>query len=369
MSLNCGIVGLPNVGKSTLFKALTSAPAEAANYPFCTIDPNRGIVDVPDHRIDKIAEIVEPEKVMSSTVEFVDIAGLVKGASKGEGLGNQFLGHIRQVSAIVHVVRCFEDSDVVHVDGKIDPISDIETINFELALSDLETVEKRLSNLDKSIKSHDKKVSNHAKACKPLLEQLKAHLEEGKRASLIEFDQEEMELLSDLHLITFKEVIYLCNVDEEGLETDSEYVKQVKDHVQQEGGEVLKISGKLESELAEIESIEERKEFLDSLGIQDSGLNTLIKQVYKTLGLETYFTAGKKEVRAWTFHKGWKAPKAASVIHTDFERGFIKAEVYSFEDLIKHGTEAKVKEAGRFRIEGKEYIVQDGDIVHFRFNV
>jgi GTP-binding protein YchF len=312
---------------------------------------------------------VKPEKVIRSTVEFVDIAGLVKGASKGEGLGNQFLGHIRQVNAIVHVVRCFEDSDVVHVDGKIDPISDIETINYELALADLETVEKRLSGLDKFIKSQDKKISNRAKASKPVLENLKSHLEEGKAANQLEFSDEDLELMTDLHLITLKDVLYLCNVDEEGMMEDNEHVKKVKAHVDQAGGEVVKICGKLESELSEIEDEEEKKEFLESLGLESSGLNSLIQKVYKMLGLRTYFTAGVKEVRAWTYKNGWKAPQAASVIHTDFERGFIKAEVYGFEDLMQFGSESKVKEAGKFRIEGKEYIVKDGDIIHFRFNV
>ncbi|MBT3979947.1 MAG: redox-regulated ATPase YchF [Bacteriovoracaceae bacterium] len=369
MGLNCGIVGLPNVGKSTIFNALTSAPAEAANYPFCTIDPNVGVVEVPDKRMDEICKRIPPQKTIPAMVEFVDIAGLVKGASKGEGLGNQFLGHIRQVGALIHVVRCFSDDDIVHVHGKIDPKGDIETINMELALADLETVDKRLQNIDKMIKSQDKKVSNQAKFTKPILLKLKDSLEEGKLARSVDFNKEEIEALHDLHLITLKKVLYACNVDEDTIHEDNDFVKQVREIAEAEGSAVSKICGKIESEIAGLDTKEERAEFLESVGIEHSGLVVLIKAGYDLLDLKTYFTAGEKEVRAWTFQSGSKAPQAAAVIHTDFEKGFIKAEVYHYEDLIEHGTEQKVKEAGKLRIEGKEYVVKDGDIMHFRFNV
>ncbi|MEX0799288.1 MAG: redox-regulated ATPase YchF [Bacteriovoracaceae bacterium] len=369
MSLNVGIVGLPNVGKSTIFQALTSAPAEAANYPFCTIEPNVGIVHVPDKRIDEISKFIKPQKVIKAVMEFVDIAGLVKGASKGEGLGNQFLGHIRQVSAIAHVVRCFEDSDVVHVSGKVDPLSDIEVINIELAFADLETVEKRINNLGKILKSHDAKLKRQAAVAKPALERLKAALEEGMPARSVELDEEEKEAVSDLHLITLKETLYVCNVDEESILEDNEHVKAVKELAQKEGSEVIVICGKIESEIAQLETEEEKIEFLGDLGLEQSGLDQLIKTGYDMLGLKTYFTAGEKEVRAWTFEEGMKAPQCAGVIHTDFERGFIKAEVYHCSELFELGSEAKLKEAGKMRIEGKEYVMKDGDVVHFRFNV
>ncbi len=369
MGLNCGIVGLPNVGKSTIFQALTSAPAEAANYPFCTIEPNQGIVAVPDIRLDKITKFIKPQKTIPAVVEFLDIAGLVKGASKGEGLGNQFLGHIRQVGAIIHVVRCFEDGDIIHVHGKVNPVDDIETINIELALADLETVQKRLSGLDKFLKSHDKQVQTKAKIAKPLLERLVSGLEEGKAAKSLGFDDEEVEAVADLHLITMKKMLYACNVDEESINEDNGYVKSVRELAQKEEAAVVKICGKIESEIASLESDEEKKEFLESIGLEESGLSLLIKEGYDLLGLKTYFTAGEKEVRAWTFENGYKAPQAAGVIHTDFEKGFIKAEVYHCDDLFNFQSEQKVKEAGKFRIEGKEYIVKDGDIMHFRFNV
>lgn len=369
MSLNVGIVGLPNVGKSTIFQALTSAPAEAANYPFCTIEPNVGIVQVPDERIEKITSFVKPQKVIPAVMEFVDIAGLVKGASKGEGLGNQFLGHIRQVSAIAHVVRCFEDSDIIHVEGKVDPASDIEVINIELAFADLETVEKRINNLGKVLKSHDKKLKDQAMIAKPVLEKLKEALENGQPARSVEMDDEEKAAISDLHLITLKETLYVCNVDEDSILEDNDHVKAVKALAEKEGSQVITICGKIESEIAQLETLEEKKEFLGDMGLERSGLDQLIKTGYDMLGLKTYFTAGEKEVRAWTFDAGMKAPQCAGIIHTDFERGFIKAEVYHCEDLFQYGSEAKLKEAGKFRIEGKEYVMKDGDVVHFRFNV
>lgn len=369
MGLNCGIVGLPNVGKSTIFSAMTAAPAESANYPFCTIEPNVGIVAVADSRMDRIAKLIGPEKVIPTVVEFLDIAGLVAGASKGEGLGNQFLGHIRQVNAIIHVVRCFQDDDIVHVNGKIDPIADIETINLELALADLEVVEKKLGNLARLMKSNNKDISGKAKRAKPVLEKLKEGLSEGIFASSLDLDEEDFAAIDDLHLITQKKVLYACNVDEESIEEENEFVKLVREYAANEGNEVLMICGKLESEIASLETAEEKAEFLEAAGIEESGLDLLIHAAYNMLGMRTYFTAGVKEVRAWTFHEGSKAPQAAGVIHTDFERGFIKAEVFHCEDLFKYESESKVKENGKFRIEGKEYIVKDGDIMHFRFNV
>lgn len=369
MGMNCGIVGLPNVGKSTIFSALTSAPAEAANYPFCTIEPNVGVVHVPDERLEKIAKIVGPERVIPAVTEFVDIAGLVKGASKGEGLGNQFLGHIRQVGAICHVVRCFDDSDIVHVAGKVDPVSDIEVINIELAFADLESVNKRLQTLDKFLKSQDKKVQERAKMSKPVLERLIKTLEEGLPARSLPLDEDELACIQDLHLITLKKMLYVCNVDEANLLEENDYVKQVKEIAAKEGSQVITICGKIESEIAALESPEEKAEFLKDIGIEESGLSKMIKAGYDMLDMQTYFTAGVKEVRAWTFPKGAKAPQAAGVIHSDFERGFIKAEVYHCNDLFTYGSEAKVKEAGKFRMEGKEYEVKDGDVIHFKFNV
>lgn len=369
MGLNCGIVGLPNVGKSTIFQAITSAPAEAANYPFCTIEPNVGVVAVADERLQKIATLVGPEKLIPAIVEFVDIAGLVKGASEGEGLGNQFLGHIRSVEAIIHVVRCFDNTDIIHVHGKVDPQSDIDVINMELALADLESVEKRLSNVSKLLKSQDKEVLKKAKTSIPVLERLKDSLGKGLAARSIGLDAEEIASIDDLHLITLKKVLYACNVDEDAILTGNEYVNKVKEIAAREGAEVMAICGKLESEIAALETAEEKKAFLQDVGIERSGLEQLIQSAYKMLGLRTYFTAGKKEVRAWTFHEGDRAPQAAGVIHTDFEKGFIRAEVYHCDDLFALGSEAKVKEAGKFRIEGKEYVVKDGDVMHFRFNV
>ena len=335
MALNCGIVGLPNVGKSTIFSAVTSAPAEAANYPFCTIDPNIGMVSVPDKRLDEIVRLIPTKKVIPATVEFVDIAGLVKGASQGEGLGNRFLASIREVGVIAHVVRCFDNPDIVHVSNRIDPASDIETINIELALADLETVEKRYDI----------------------------------PARTLGLDEDELALVYDLHLMTLKPVIYVCNVDEDAITEDNEYVKIVRAIAEKENAPVVVICGKIESEIAALESEEDRKEFLEASGLSESGLNPLIRAAYSSLGLRTFFTAGPDEDRAWTFKAGSKAPECAGIIHSDFEKGFIKAEVYSVDDLIAYGSEAKVREAGKLRLEGKEYIVQDGDIVFFRFNV
>jgi GTP-binding protein YchF len=369
MGINCGIVGLPNVGKSTIFSAITSAPAEAANYPFCTIEPNVGVVEVPDPRMEKIAKIVGPERVVPAICEFVDIAGLVKGASKGEGLGNQFLGHIRAVNGILHVVRCFDDGDIIHVNGKVDPISDIETINLELAFADLDTVQKRLTGIDKLIKSQNQDVSKKAKITKPLYERLVKTFEDGLPARSLNMDKEELEALDDLHLITLKKMMYVCNVDEAAINDENDYVKKVREYAKKDGSEVITICGKIESEIASLETKEEKNEFMESIGISESGLSKLIRSTYKMLGMRTYFTAGVKEVRAWTFHEGDRAPQAAGVIHTDFEKGFIRAEVYHCDDLFNLGNEAKVKEAGKFRVEGKEYVVSDGDVMHFRFNV
>lgn len=368
MGLNCGIVGLPNVGKSTIFSAVTSAPAESANYPFCTIDPNVGIVPVPDERLDKIVKLIPPERVIPATVEFVDIAGLVKGASKGEGLGNRFLASIREVGVIAHVVRCFENPDIIHVENRIDPASDIETINIELALADFDTVDKRYQKQSKMGRVN-KELQKENEKLLPLYEKLMKCLEEGIPARTLNLDEDEMKLCYDLHLMTLKPVIYVCNVDEDSISEDNEYVKIVRGIAEKENAQVVVICGKIESEIAALESEEDKKEFLEAVGLTESGLNPLIRAAYKTLGLRTFFTAGKDEDRAWTFHEGDKAPQCAGVIHSDFEKGFIKAEVYNCEDLFEYGSEQKVKEAGKLRLEGREYVVKDGDIMFFKFNV
>ena len=363
--MKCGIVGLPNVGKSTLFNCLSSAKAQAANYPFCTIEPNVGQVTVPDYRLERLSELVNPVRVQPANVEIVDIAGLVRGASKGEGLGNQFLGNIRETNAIIHVLRCFENENVTHVDGSVDPIRDKETIDTELQLKDLDTIEKRLDKAKKMAKSGEKA----AKLNVTTLERLIAFVLEGRNVRGFERSEREQELIKEMQLLTDKPVLYLCNVDESAAKSGNAYVDRVVEMAAAEGAGCIHIAVSTESDIAELETYEEKQLFLEELGLEDAGVNRVIRAAYELLNLQTYFTAGVKEVRAWTIKKNFTAPQAAGVIHSDFEKGFIRAEVISFVDYDALGSENAVKEAGKMRVEGKEYIVQDGDVMHFRFNV